>query len=93
MHLHFCQVAFPMISCYRWNVFSLSSNFSEPQSQIAGQQDWEVEVVKAYPVVLTYFTSILNLTTILEKPLSMDFTECAPPWCPSRTLHWVGDRS
>lgn len=93
MHLYFCQVAFPMFSCYRWNVFSLSSNFSEPQSQIAGQQDWEVEVVKAYPVVLTYFTSILNLTTILEKPHSMDFTKCTPPWCPSRTLHWVGDRS
>lgn len=58
MHLHFCQVAFPMFSCCLGNVFSLSSNFSDPQSQIAGQQDWEVRVVKVYPVVLTYFISI-----------------------------------
>lgn len=85
MHLHFCQVAFAVFSSYLWNVFSLCSNFSELQSQIAGQQDWEIRVLKACPVVLTHFTSVLNLT-ILEKPLSMDFAKCPPTWCPSTAL-------
>lgn len=86
MYLYFCQVAFPMFSCYLWNVSRLSSAFSEHQSQIARQQGWEVRVLKAYPVVLTYFTSILSLTTIPEKPLTMDFAKCPPTRCPSTTL-------